>query len=195
MIVKLMEEIKKGFSVSESNQVSIKEACEILETKFDLLAKRTQVLEDRVESLKEDVALIKQDLRQSKVSEQELQDKLERLENAARRNNLRILNIPEGAEGDDIKSSDLARSTLNRQWELGNRLEDFKKLGASSQLKFPAFLRVMYNNKNYNITDNTSRKDIRRCYRLRGDKTLFRMGIARFCALLLLRSGSLEIGI
>ncbi|KAJ1137717.1 hypothetical protein NDU88_004115 [Pleurodeles waltl] len=42
----LTEEIKKGFSLSEANQVSIKEACEILETKFDLLAKRTQVLEE-----------------------------------------------------------------------------------------------------------------------------------------------------
>ncbi|KAJ1148649.1 hypothetical protein NDU88_001477 [Pleurodeles waltl] len=103
MIVKLTEEIKKGFSVSEANQVSIREACKILEIKFDLLAKRTQVLEETVESLKEDVVLIKQDLRQSKVSKQELQDKLERLENAARRNNLRILNIPEGVEGDDIK--------------------------------------------------------------------------------------------
>ncbi|KAJ1107980.1 hypothetical protein NDU88_005365 [Pleurodeles waltl] len=79
MIVKLTEEIKKGFSVSEANQVSIREACKILETKCDLLAKRTQVLEETNESLKEDVVLIKQDLRQSKISKQELQDKLERL--------------------------------------------------------------------------------------------------------------------
>ncbi|KAJ1168545.1 hypothetical protein NDU88_000467 [Pleurodeles waltl] len=114
MIVKLTEEIKKGFSVSEANQVSIREACKILETKFDLLAKRTQLLEETVESLKEDVVLIKQDLWQSRVSEQELQDKLERLENAARRNNLRILNIPEGVEGDDIKLyiASLIKNTL-----------------------------------------------------------------------------------
>ncbi|KAJ1187615.1 hypothetical protein NDU88_004390 [Pleurodeles waltl] len=47
-----------------------------------------QILEETAESLKEDEVLIKQDLRQVRVSEQELQDKLERLENAARRNNL-----------------------------------------------------------------------------------------------------------
>ncbi|KAJ1156823.1 hypothetical protein NDU88_009540 [Pleurodeles waltl] len=98
MITKLTEEIKKAFSLSEANQVSIREACEMLEAKFDLLANRTQILEE-----KEDVILIKQDLRQSRASEQDLQDKLERLENAARRNNLRIFNVPEGVEGDDIK--------------------------------------------------------------------------------------------
>ncbi|KAJ1081274.1 hypothetical protein NDU88_001456 [Pleurodeles waltl] len=104
MITRLAEEIKKGFSVSEANQASIKEGCEILETKFDLLARRTQFLEETVESLKEDVVQIKQDLRESRACEQDLQDKLERLENAARRNNLRILNIPEGVEGNDIKA-------------------------------------------------------------------------------------------
>ncbi|KAJ1151122.1 hypothetical protein NDU88_003909 [Pleurodeles waltl] len=43
------------------------------------------------------------DLRKSKDSEQDLRDKLERIENVARRNNLRMLNIPEGQEGDYIK--------------------------------------------------------------------------------------------
>ncbi|KAJ1156531.1 hypothetical protein NDU88_009250 [Pleurodeles waltl] len=38
MITKLTEEIKKGFLVSEANQVSIRGACEMLEAKFDLLA-------------------------------------------------------------------------------------------------------------------------------------------------------------
>ncbi|KAJ1188763.1 hypothetical protein NDU88_005520 [Pleurodeles waltl] len=104
MITKLVEDIKNGFSVSEANQASIKEVCEILETKFDLLSKRTQFLEDTVESLKEDVVQIKQDLRELRACEQDLQDKLERLENAARRNHLRILNIQEGVEGNDIKS-------------------------------------------------------------------------------------------
>ncbi|KAJ1081615.1 hypothetical protein NDU88_001793 [Pleurodeles waltl] len=103
MITKLTEEIKKGFSVSEANQVSIRGACEMLEAKFDLLANRMQILGETMESLKEDVILIKQDLRQSRASEQDLQDKLERLENAARRNDLRILNVPKGVEGDDIK--------------------------------------------------------------------------------------------
>ncbi|KAJ1178580.1 hypothetical protein NDU88_003825 [Pleurodeles waltl] len=114
MITKLAEEIKKGFSVSKANQASIKEACEILETKFDLLAKRMQFLEETVESLKEDVVQIKHDLRESRACEQDLQDKLERLENAARRNNLRILNIPAGVKGNDIKSyfASLIKNTL-----------------------------------------------------------------------------------
>ncbi|KAJ1088436.1 hypothetical protein NDU88_001593 [Pleurodeles waltl] len=210
MIMKLAGEIKRGFSVSEANQAGIKEMCEALENKFDLLAKRTQLLEESMETLREEVALIKQDLRKSKDCEQDLRNKLERIENAARRYNLRILNISEGQEGNDIKTycasliknslqleesereiaadiqrvhrdpfrrdparkkprkiliyfltyalketillqalkqktlrgdgfsfevrSDLASTTLNRQWELGNRIEDFKKLGASAQL-------------------------------------------------------------
>ncbi|KAJ1171764.1 hypothetical protein NDU88_003622 [Pleurodeles waltl] len=100
--------------VSEANQASTKEACEILETKFNLLAKRMQFLEETVEFLKEDVVQIKQDLRESRTCEQDLQDKLERLENAARRNNLRILNIAEGMEGNNIKSyfTTLIKNTL-----------------------------------------------------------------------------------
>ncbi|KAJ1117810.1 hypothetical protein NDU88_006006 [Pleurodeles waltl] len=195
----------------------------------------TMLLEETVQSLKEDVVQIKQDLEESRACEQDLQDKLEQLENAARKNNLRILNIPEGVEGNDIKShisphkntlqleeseqdiaadiqrihrdpirrdhgrkkpqkvlinfftyalnekillkalkqktlrgndfsfevrSDLARSTLNKQWELGNRLEDFKKLGASAQLKFPATLRVIHNNKMYNLRDTKTADDL-----------------------------------
>ncbi|KAJ1156437.1 hypothetical protein NDU88_009156 [Pleurodeles waltl] len=229
MFVKLTGEIKIGFSVSEANQASIKEMCEALESKFDLLEKRTQLLENSMETLREEVVLIKQDLRKSKDSEQDLRDKLERFENMARRNNLRILNILEGEEEDNIKMfcaslikkslqleesereiaadiqrahrdpfrrdparkkpltilinfltyalkekillqalkqktlreegfsfevrSDLASATLSRQWELGNRIEDFKKLGVSAQLKFPATLRVMYNNKMHNVRD------------------------------------------
>ncbi|KAJ1184582.1 hypothetical protein NDU88_001386 [Pleurodeles waltl] len=120
MITKLAGEIKKGFSVSEANQASIKEVFEILETKFDLLAKRMQLLEESVESLQEDVAQIKQDLRKSKACEQDLQDKLERIENAAGRNNLRILNI---LEGNDIKTycASLIKNSLQldeTEWEI-----------------------------------------------------------------------------
>ncbi|KAJ1169384.1 hypothetical protein NDU88_001277 [Pleurodeles waltl] len=104
MIPKLAGKIKRGFSVSGANQADIKEMCETLKNKFDLLAKRTQLLEESMESLQEDVALIKQDLRKSKDCEQDQRDKVERIENAARRNNLRILNVPEGEEGNDIKT-------------------------------------------------------------------------------------------
>ncbi|KAJ1215902.1 hypothetical protein NDU88_003509 [Pleurodeles waltl] len=94
MTVKLTGEIKRGFSVSKANQASIMEMCEALESKFDLLAKRTQLLEDSMETLREEVVLIKQDLWKSKDSDQDLRDELERIENVARRNNLRMLNIP-----------------------------------------------------------------------------------------------------
>ncbi|KAJ1174360.1 hypothetical protein NDU88_006182 [Pleurodeles waltl] len=103
MFVKLTGEIKRGFSVSEANQASIKEVCEALESKFNLLEKRTQLLENSMETLREEVVLLKQDQQKLKDSEQDLRDKLERFENMARRNNLRILNIPEGQEGDNIK--------------------------------------------------------------------------------------------
>ncbi|KAJ1213275.1 hypothetical protein NDU88_000913 [Pleurodeles waltl] len=49
--------------------------------------------------------------------------------------------------------SNVSRITSNRQWELGKRMEDFKKLRATAQLKFSATLRVMRNNKMYNLRD------------------------------------------
>ncbi|KAJ1108012.1 hypothetical protein NDU88_005396 [Pleurodeles waltl] len=49
--------------------------------------------------------------------------------------------------------SDVSRMTSNRQWELGKRLEEFRKLGATAQLKFPATLRVMRDNRMYDIRD------------------------------------------
>ncbi|KAJ1112743.1 hypothetical protein NDU88_001004 [Pleurodeles waltl] len=227
---------QKGFLGIQGKSGQHKRGVRDIETKFDLMAKRTQLLEETVESLKEDVVQIKQDLRASRACEQDLQDKLERIENVARRNNLRILSIPEGLEGNDVKAycaslirnslqleetkreiatdiqrihrdpfrrdpgrkkprkvlinfltyalkekilsqalkqktlrgndfsfevrSDLASSTLDRQWELGNRIEDFKKLSASAQLKFPAILRVMYNNKMYNLRDIKAADDL-----------------------------------
>ncbi|KAJ1186817.1 hypothetical protein NDU88_003597 [Pleurodeles waltl] len=56
--------------------------------------------------------------------------------------------------------SDLSRITLNRQWELGKRLEELTFFGAVARLKFPANLRVMFNNKMYNIRDPAAADDI-----------------------------------
>ncbi|KAJ1104829.1 hypothetical protein NDU88_002238 [Pleurodeles waltl] len=56
--------------------------------------------------------------------------------------------------------SDLSRTTLNRQWELGKSLEEFKKLGAEVRLRFPKHLRVMLNNKMYNIRDPVAADDL-----------------------------------
>ncbi|KAJ1190576.1 hypothetical protein NDU88_007314 [Pleurodeles waltl] len=54
------------------------------------------------------------------------------------------------AEGIDFEiRSDLSTTTLNRQWERGKRIDILKRLGATAQLKFPAALKVMANNKMY----------------------------------------------
>ncbi|XP_069077648.1 dynein axonemal heavy chain 11-like [Pleurodeles waltl] len=223
------KDIGKGFSISEKNQAEIREACEALERKLDLLSLRTQALEDTVGTMKEEIEVHKVDIQAFKDSEQALQSKLEQLENSSRRKNMRVLHVPEGAEGDDLKAFsvsllksvpsleeseeeiardiprihrdpfrknpnnskprkilinfltcglkekilskalklrtikaqdfsfeiklDLSRITINRQWELGQRLEEFRLLGASAQLKFPATLKVMFNNKMHNVRD------------------------------------------
>ncbi|KAJ1185762.1 hypothetical protein NDU88_002549 [Pleurodeles waltl] len=49
--------------------------------------------------------------------------------------------------------SDLASITLNKQWELGERIDILRRLGATAQLRFLASLRVMANNKMYNFSD------------------------------------------
>ncbi|KAJ1210751.1 hypothetical protein NDU88_006113 [Pleurodeles waltl] len=52
------------------------------------------------------------------------------------------------AEGVNFEiRSDLSSVMLNKQWELGKIIDVLKRLGATAQLKFPASLRVMANNK------------------------------------------------
>ncbi|KAJ1123076.1 hypothetical protein NDU88_001549 [Pleurodeles waltl] len=58
----------------------------------------------------------------------------------------------------EIKS-DLSSAALNKQWDLGKRLEKFKNVGAVAQLKFPANLRVMYNNM-HTIKDPTAADEL-----------------------------------
>ncbi|KAJ1116273.1 hypothetical protein NDU88_004489 [Pleurodeles waltl] len=58
------------------------------------------------------------------------------------------------AEGIDFEiRSDLSTVTLNRQWELGKIIDVLKRLGATAQLKFPAALKGMANNKMYVFRD------------------------------------------
>ncbi|KAJ1141348.1 hypothetical protein NDU88_007681 [Pleurodeles waltl] len=52
----------------------------------------------------------------------------------------------------DIRS-DLKSITLNKQWELGKIIHIIKRLGAKAQLRFPASLKVMVNNKLYNFSE------------------------------------------
>ncbi|KAJ1184849.1 hypothetical protein NDU88_001646 [Pleurodeles waltl] len=236
MSVSLTENIKKCFLTSKANQAEIRLAWVSLEKKIDLLALRTQALEESVETMREDLRRNKEEIQQLKGTERDLQDKFEYLENNSRRNNLRILNVPEGVEGLDLKlylvslikkvipleetedqifndiqrvhcdpfrmnpnikkpqrilanfqtyslkekilgkaldlgsletggikfeiRSDLARLTLNRQWELGKHLEEFKNLVAEARLKFPANLRVMFNDKMFNIRDPAAADDL-----------------------------------
>ncbi|KAJ1116493.1 hypothetical protein NDU88_004703 [Pleurodeles waltl] len=103
MFVSLTESIKKGFLTSRANQAEIKFACESLEKKIDLLALQTQALEESVETMREDLRKNKEEIQQLKGMGRDLQEKLEYLENNSRRNNLRILNVPEGVEGSDLK--------------------------------------------------------------------------------------------
>ncbi|KAJ1199356.1 hypothetical protein NDU88_003193 [Pleurodeles waltl] len=60
---------------------------------------------------------------------------------------------PLTAEGVNFEiRSDLSSVMLNKQWELGKRIDVLKRLGATGQLKFPASLRVMAN-KMYTFSD------------------------------------------
>ncbi|KAJ1089882.1 hypothetical protein NDU88_003025 [Pleurodeles waltl] len=90
-------------SLREANQAEIRLACESLEKKIDLLALGTQAFEESVETMREDLRRNKEEIQQLKGTERDLQEKLEYLENNSRRNNLRILNVPEGVEGSDLK--------------------------------------------------------------------------------------------
>ncbi|KAJ1174577.1 hypothetical protein NDU88_006397 [Pleurodeles waltl] len=193
-------------------------------------------LEDTDGAIKDELGAHKADIQALKDSELALQSKLEKLENSSGRNNLRVLHVPKGAEGDNLRAflvslmksallleesekeitrdiqrvhrdpfrknpsnskprkilinfltyglkekniskalklktikaqdfsfeirSDLSRITINRQWELGQRLEEFEMLGASAQLKFPATLRVMFNNKMYNVRDGKAADEL-----------------------------------
>ncbi|KAJ1155507.1 hypothetical protein NDU88_008237 [Pleurodeles waltl] len=98
MLAALTESIKKGFLTSEANQAERRSACESLEIKIDLLAQRNQALEESVEIVREDLIKNKEEIQQLKGTQQELQEKLEYLENNSRRKN-----VPEGEEGPDLK--------------------------------------------------------------------------------------------
>ncbi|KAJ1141415.1 hypothetical protein NDU88_007748 [Pleurodeles waltl] len=174
-------------TATKANQAEIRFACESLENFFYLLALRTRALEESVATRREDLRRNKEEIQQLEGTEWDLQEKFEYLENNPRRSNLRILNVPEGVEGSDLKKykvslikkvipldeteeqifidiqgvhrdpfrrnptyslkekilgkalnlgsletgeitfeirSDLSRLKLNRQWELGKRLEE-----------------------------------------------------------------------
>ncbi|KAJ1203851.1 hypothetical protein NDU88_007632 [Pleurodeles waltl] len=103
LLISLTNEIRGKFEISETNQTRIREACEVLESKINLLTDRLGKLEAVVEAHEERVLAQSKDILQLKRGEKMLQDKLETLENNTRRNNIRLLGVPEGLEGEDIK--------------------------------------------------------------------------------------------
>lgn len=224
----LLKEIKLGFAKSEKNQEKIQLTCEALETKLNALVVRVSALENTLEQTSEEVKTCQNDISKLRSNEKELRDKVETLENISRCNNLRILNIPENSEGQNIKSfiiqllkdflpeldeksltediqrvhrdpfrlnaarkkprrilinfktytlkecilnkalksgilskdgynykirSDISKITADRQWALGNYMQELRNAGATVQLKFPALLKIMWNNQTFNIRE------------------------------------------
>ncbi|KAJ1189843.1 hypothetical protein NDU88_006585 [Pleurodeles waltl] len=93
----LSQEIKDHFETSEANENRIQCTCSNLEAKIENLTQHTLDLEVGFQTL--------QSVVQENVQEvSRLKSKLERFENNARRNNVRILGVKEGLEGSDIKT-------------------------------------------------------------------------------------------
>ncbi|KAJ1150283.1 hypothetical protein NDU88_003078 [Pleurodeles waltl] len=103
MIAVLSTDFKGRFAVSEANQRGIQVACTKLEGKIDGVAKCTQTLEKRVHDFSMKSGVNTNEIQELKRRGKAMADKLERLDNNARRNDIRILNIPEGTEGKDLK--------------------------------------------------------------------------------------------
>lgn len=104
LLVALTAEVKNKFKVSELNQKEIRNACKILEKKIDDLNSRTTTLEVEVNGLRETVQANGAQIEKLNIREREQQDRVEILENFSRRNNIKILTIPEGREGENGKA-------------------------------------------------------------------------------------------
>ncbi|KAJ1156424.1 hypothetical protein NDU88_009143 [Pleurodeles waltl] len=97
------QEVRQGFLVSQNNQKGIQEVGEALATKMDVSAQRTQILENQVVQLNETVEKHTNDIEALRITGNQNAERLEVLENNARRNNIKIMNVPEGVYGDNIK--------------------------------------------------------------------------------------------
>ncbi|KAJ1157124.1 hypothetical protein NDU88_009839 [Pleurodeles waltl] len=117
LLLSLTKEVRQGVLVSQANQKEIQDVCEGLANKLDILAQRTQVLETQVEELREISARKRQDTDKPKVKNKESLDKLESLEDNARRNNIRLMNVPEGMEGKNIKALEVDLLVQSGVWE------------------------------------------------------------------------------
>ncbi|KAJ1151304.1 hypothetical protein NDU88_004087 [Pleurodeles waltl] len=70
---------------------------------MDTLAQRTQILENQVVQLNETVEKHANNIEALRITGNQNAEHLEVLENNARRSNIKIMNVPEGVEGDNIK--------------------------------------------------------------------------------------------
>ncbi|KAJ1192968.1 hypothetical protein NDU88_002274 [Pleurodeles waltl] len=91
------QETEDCFEISEAGQNRIQRTCSNLEGKIENVTQRTLDLEVGLQSLQSAMQENSQEVSL-------LKSKLERLENNARRNNVRILGVKEGLEGSDIKT-------------------------------------------------------------------------------------------
>ncbi|KAJ1194317.1 hypothetical protein NDU88_003606 [Pleurodeles waltl] len=99
MLTALSLELRAGFETSNANQKEIRGMCETLGRKIDELAGRTAALEEEVGDLRSALGKNKEELQSLRAGEEKVLLKLESVENNQRRNNLRILKVPEGMEG------------------------------------------------------------------------------------------------
>ncbi|KAJ1156091.1 hypothetical protein NDU88_008816 [Pleurodeles waltl] len=104
MICDLEGEVRGGFEASNTNQKEIRGLCETLGQKLDDLAERTAALEFEVSDLRRVTEENREAIHQLKLGEENLQVKLEMMENKLRRNNLRFLKVLEELEEGDLKS-------------------------------------------------------------------------------------------
>ncbi|KAJ1127667.1 hypothetical protein NDU88_006062 [Pleurodeles waltl] len=139
----LSVDIKKGFAISETKQGERREACGALEKKLDLLVLRTQALEEAVGEMRVEISDHKKYIDLLKGNEQALQSKLERLENNSRRNNLRVLNVPEDVEGGNLKMflSSLLKSALSLEESLEEIVGDIQRIHRDPYKKRPGRLK------------------------------------------------------
>ncbi|KAJ1149804.1 hypothetical protein NDU88_002609 [Pleurodeles waltl] len=103
MIRDLAGEVRGGFETSDTNQREIRGLCETLLQKLDDLTERMAALECEVSDLRRVTEENREAIHQVKMGEESQQVKLETMENRMRRNNLRLLKVPEELEKGDLK--------------------------------------------------------------------------------------------
>ncbi|KAJ1082645.1 hypothetical protein NDU88_002810 [Pleurodeles waltl] len=98
MIQDLAGEVRGCFETSNTNQKEIRGLCETLGQKLDDLAEQKAALKFEVSDLRRVIEENREAIHQVKLGEESLQVKLETMENRMRRNNLRLLRVPEKLE-------------------------------------------------------------------------------------------------